>query len=79
MARTLKPRPCTNPYLAGIGIGIVLLLAFVLMGSGLGASGAFTAVVGVGVPRPRRRFPGATRSSGRTRPRAARAIDMMAA
>ena len=47
--RTFKPRPYSNPYLAGIGLGLVLLAAFVLMGRGLGASGAFSSLVALGV------------------------------
>ena len=45
----MKPKPYTNPYLAGVGIGLVLLAAFVLVGRGLGASGAFSSVVANGV------------------------------
>ncbi len=41
----MKPKPYSNPYLAGVGIGLVLLAAFVLVGRGLGASGAFSSVV----------------------------------
>lgn len=45
----LKPKPFSNPYLAGFGLGLVLLAAFVLMGRGLGASGAFSSFVATAV------------------------------
>jgi len=44
-----KPKPYTNPYLAGLGLGLVLLLSYVIMGRGLGASGAVSTVVASGV------------------------------
>lgn len=43
-----RPKPYTNPYLAGFGLGLVLLAAFVIMGRGLGASGACTSLVAAG-------------------------------
>jgi uncharacterized membrane protein YedE/YeeE len=43
----LRPKPYSNPYLAGFGLGLVLLAAFVIMGRGLGASGAFSSLVAV--------------------------------
>jgi len=45
----IKPKPYTNPYIAGIGLGLVLLAAFVIMGRGLGASGAMSSLVTCGV------------------------------
>lgn len=34
-----KPKPFSNPYLAGVLLGAVLLASFVILGAGLGASG----------------------------------------
>lgn len=44
-----RPRPYTDPYVAGVGLGLVLLAAFVVAGRGLGASGAFGRVAAEGV------------------------------
>lgn len=46
-----RPRPYSNPYLAGIGLGLVLLAAYVVMGRGLGASGAIGSLVSWSVER----------------------------
>ena len=39
-----KPKPFSNPYLAGVLLGIVLLASFVFLGAGLGASGGIARV-----------------------------------
>ena len=41
----IRPRPYSDPYLAGAALGLVLLGAFVITGRGLGASGAFASSV----------------------------------
>jgi hypothetical protein len=39
-----RPKPYSNPYLAGILLGLVLLASFVILGAGLGASGGISRI-----------------------------------
>ncbi len=39
-----KPKPFSNPYLAGVLLGLVLLASFVVLGAGLGASGGIARI-----------------------------------
>jgi uncharacterized protein len=47
-----RPRPYSDPYVAGVALGLVLLASFAFTGRGLGASGAFSSTVAGVVDAP---------------------------